>query len=696
MRRFIFNRMAWAVLTGVLSVTALATPPQPVELTFRPPASEDNPFARDLRAEVITPSGKSLQLPAFFLGDGLFAVRARADETGQYRLGPVMETKGGVSTPLAITPTTRDGQSAREIQLLPQVTGFGGRPARLLLGNGQTYVPVGANVAWAESGRVDYHLHALAEFGREGLNWMRIWMAHWTALNLDWLPPDLGKSPAPGALDLRVAADWDRIVAAAEEHGVYLQIVLQHHGQYSTSNDSNWKENPWNAANPGGFLQKPAEFFTSPVARRITELKYRYIVARWGYSPAVLSWELFNEVHWTDAFRLEHDEAVVARWHAEMAAYLRSVDPYHHLVTTSTENLHSPIYAQLDYFQPHNYASNLLAGPRAFQVPPDELDRPVFYGEMGDDHATISKAQKDSGIAIVPPVWASVMGQGRYPGQPWLGWDLLRTGRLAELGAVARFLAATGLGARDGLVPFSPTLDCAVKVPLVVEAGEAWQREAAPEITLPLDGREPVELARVPATYVGAPESIADGYPARVTYHVNFSQEATLHARVSGVDAKAREAAIAISVDGREVARKSWAAHASDSPTGGTPVEIPFSVAAGRHTIVVENPGVPGWFELSGIDFGVEIPVIAAVGRRGPDFIAVWLWHRTGVFALVPPAAVGGTLKIDDVPAGVWRVTWWDTLKGVPAAASVVTHAGGRLEIPVPPIDRQAAVVLTR
>lgn len=80
----------------------------------------------------------------------------------------------------------------------------------------------------------------------------------------------------------------------AERHGIYFQLVLQHHGQYTTTN-SNWDENPWNAEN-GGFLNTPEEFLTSERAKELTRRKYRYIMARWSYSPQIMAWELFNEV----------------------------------------------------------------------------------------------------------------------------------------------------------------------------------------------------------------------------------------------------------------------------------------------------------------------------------------------------------------------------------------------------------------
>jgi hypothetical protein len=53
-------------------------------------------------------------------------------------------------------------------------------------------------------------------------------------------------------------------------------------------------------------------------------------------------------------------------------------------------------------------------------------------------------------------------------------------------------------------------------------------------------------------------------------------------------------------------------------------------------------------------------------------------------------------LRLADVPPGAWRVVWWDTLNGVPSPAAVINHPGGWLELPVPPINRHAAVALTR
>jgi len=101
-------------------------------------------------------------------------------------------------------------------------------------------------------------------------------MNDWDGKNLDW------PKPGPfGQLNLSVAQKWDAIVSAAEQSGVFFQMTLQHHGQYSSSVDPQWNANPYNTAN-GGFLTNPAQFFTNVTAKALTKRKLRYAVARWA------------------------------------------------------------------------------------------------------------------------------------------------------------------------------------------------------------------------------------------------------------------------------------------------------------------------------------------------------------------------------------------------------------------------------
>ncbi len=689
--------MIFAAAAGLVS-RSLAAVTQPVMFLFSVPEDARNPFSRELWAEVVTPAGRTLTLPVYFAGEGKFAVRTRADEQGVYSIGKVTERADGKSVEVAAVVSGSGRRVVKQLQTLPAVRLDPGDRRRFVLSDGREYVPVGANLAWAPGGRLGFYRKAFADFQKQGLNWTRVWMCHWGGLNLDWLDDSRGASPTPGMLDLRVAAEWDRLLTQAEERGVYVQLVLQHHGQYTTGANPNWAQNPWNVAN-GGFLKTPGEFFTSPVAREITRRKYRYIVARWGYSPAILAWELFNEVHWVDALTKDKDVAAVAAWHSEMAAHIRSVDVHGHLITTSTEELHSPIYAAMDYYQPHLYSPDMIASPQRFDVKPAQLDRPVFYGEVGDDHMRVSDRLKKSGQLIVPPVWAGLMGDARYAAQPWLGADLIATKRLGELGAVAKFSSVMYSNGRDRdmLTGFSPRIETASHRRLVLTPGQHWQRRAIAMIQVPTDGRYSADVAELPHFLVGAPESVADGFSPKVSFRVELAN--AVSARLVIADGGVKGAVVQVRVDGRVVAEERWEPiePVARGKAAKRPREIALQLMAGTREIVIENTGGLDWIEFGSLDLGVTAPVVAAVGKRTEDFLALWVWRQDGVFAeQMPPTVRDGVLIVDDVAAGEWRVTWWDSIKGVPSTAESVVHAGGALRISIPPIARHAALVLER
>ncbi len=61
-------------------------------------------------------------------------------------------------------------------------------------------------------------------------------------------------------------------------------------------------DSPCNIKN-GGPLEKLIDYFTNPKAQKANYDRLRYLVARYGYSPNVFVWELWNEVDGNDAFR---------------------------------------------------------------------------------------------------------------------------------------------------------------------------------------------------------------------------------------------------------------------------------------------------------------------------------------------------------------------------------------------------------
>jgi hypothetical protein len=273
--------------------------------------------------------------------------------------------------------------------------------------------------------------------------------------------------------------------------------------------------------------------------------------------------------------------------------------------------------------------------------------------------------------------------------QPWNGWQILDQGRQDELGAVFRFQAINRVTTQGDLKPFSAAVECRERMPLRIFAGQFWHRRAAPDFTFPVDGTEPIEASDVPSVLVGSAASRADGYPGEETFHLNLPRQARMLAHIySTAEAGG---SLKVSVDGQVVASHAWAG----GKVTPEPAQVAFAVPAGSHILRLENPG-PDWIGISSIDLGMDTSAIGLIGRRNDHFIEAWLWNRPNLYLSPPYPGVKGVVELRDVPTGSWKVTWWDTQKGVAAPPTVVVHPGGSLRIETPPIERHAALVLTR
>ena len=330
------------------------------EAAYAPASAPANPFDADeidVRAEFVSPGGVTVEVPAFWyqgyerslvggnerltpVGEPHFLVRFTPERPGRWRWRWVVRRGDAiVALPYAalqVTPARAPGfirVSRRD-------------PRYLAFDDGSPYFAIGENTGWYDrrcSFAYDDWFGHLAE---QGANFGRIWMSSWT-FGIEW--DDTGLGDYTNRLDR--AWQLDRVVEEAERDGIYVMLSLLNHGAFSSFFNSAWADNPYNVAN-GGPLANPAQFFTDPTARSLFARRLRYIVARWGWSTHIQSWELWNEVDLTDGY----NSAAVTAWHADMAARLRALDPYDHLVTTSHAFLSDANLLQnggLDFSQRH-------------------------------------------------------------------------------------------------------------------------------------------------------------------------------------------------------------------------------------------------------------------------------------------------------------------------------------------------------
>ncbi len=176
----------------------------------------------------------------------------------------------------------------------------------------------------------------------------------------DWLFEDPAGCPRPEAVRY-----WDRLIRLCEHWGVRLLAVFW--DTYHLYRE--WKRHPY--GRPGGVLGRPEDFCTSPAAIEAQKRRIRFFVDRWGGSPALFGYDLFNELFpgWGGSPLDQH------RWVAELAAFTKACElerwGRRHLITVSpfggipTEEYREIFFQhpELDFVSPHIYAFGSIDNP---------------------------------------------------------------------------------------------------------------------------------------------------------------------------------------------------------------------------------------------------------------------------------------------------------------------------------------------
>ncbi|MFO7820864.1 MAG: cellulase family glycosylhydrolase [Lentisphaeria bacterium] len=192
------------------------------------------------------------------------------------------------------------------------------------------YIKLAPFSQWQDEG-IGVYRRMFPKLAAAGVNTVEVWMSSWW-LALEWI------NDAPGFHGVGYYNQYrawvlDELLRLAEDNGIYLIMVLNNHGKFSTFCDREWARNPYNKKN-GGWLSKADHYFTGERARQAFKNTADYIVARWGYSPNVLCWKLFSEINLTGSSKQSHRKPFMKKWHDEMAKYIKRIDPYNHLITT--------------------------------------------------------------------------------------------------------------------------------------------------------------------------------------------------------------------------------------------------------------------------------------------------------------------------------------------------------------------------
>jgi len=664
-----------------------------IETSFQLPEVKGDPFDYEkvnVQVTMKQPDGTTVDVPCFFDGGTTWRMRYTPNASGQY----------------SVVSVKLNREIAHEEKLEKKDWNVSGEPipgfvriergdhTRFVFDNGVHFFPLGHNQAWHTDKQPDTP-DLFAKMHEAGENWSRVWMTAWDGKNLDWRAD--GKPGKLGEIDLEAAKKWDAIVTAAEKNNIYFQMVLQHHGQYSSKEgyrfsgnvNPNWETNPYNAKN-GGFLQTPESFFINSQSRALTKRKLYYILARWGYSPNIMAYELFNEVEGTDAAKGKMWDDI-ALWHREMALFLRQYDGYRHLLTTSSLPAippESPIWETVDYFQAHAYPSDVITalGPTEM-VKGKKPDKPTFTGEFGP-----ADLKDSDGAYLHAGLWASMMRGEGGAAQYW-DWDNVEKNNLySHFKAASGFMTASGLAGQNGLTSLSLPVSTSQKADLRFGPGGGFVAANQTEFVVGEAGAPP-GMDKFPAYLQG--QAHRDMIPKPLTFQVTYTQPGKFRV-VLGQIARAG-AHLKIGVDGKAVERDFPSS--SQDHAAGAEATIQADVPAGAHAITVENTG-RDWATVREFVFTDYAPALAAKARIGKDYAAAWVYHRSQWDAPKDASLTGasGRILLTGLQPGRYRATWWDTREGRSLDATDLTVSKDKesATLATPAVSRDVALYVTK
>jgi hypothetical protein len=403
------------------------------EATFTIGATYSNvydPSVVAVDAEITKPSGGTVNFPCFYYVPCSFAAESAsfwqatentAAATWMLRFAPteegtysirikVTESGSTISYSLPQTFTTTPSSNKGFIRLDNANRQF------MRFDNGKPYYPIGTNVAWNDQRLTQYYSDFFSNIPSGGMTWTRYWLTDFARQALEWKSNHWsGWYNGLGKYSQKAAALLDNVLATCAAKDAYMQLVLQHHGQFSTAVNAQWADNPYNSAN-GGLFSSAANFFNSTAAKTQTKHQYRYIVARWGYSTNIMAWEFFNEVNYTDG-----NHADIDAWHDEMSQYLKGLDIHNHLTTTSTHEANSLLVsmdnnASLDQLQFHYYGTNLETSVlSAAQTLDGLVTKPLLSGEFG--YSNSNYLNDNTGDHLRKTLWVNMFN--RIPTTYW-------------------------------------------------------------------------------------------------------------------------------------------------------------------------------------------------------------------------------------------------------------------------------------
>ncbi|MGC8828207.1 MAG: DUF5060 domain-containing protein [Verrucomicrobiia bacterium] len=689
-------------------------------------ATYDNPFDSEdisLDANIILPDSQTITVPGFFKrnysrrldqnnealspeSEGEWCVRFAPFKTGTHQITIVAKDRTGLvkSGPIRFVVAKSDERGFIRISK---------RDKRFFeYDNGESFYPIGANICWAGGrGTFDYDVW-LKKFGENGCNFGRLWLApHWTTFALD-RPGKYEEGRGIGMFDQANAQRIDYVLEQAQKNGINLKLCIESFNVLRRkSGYPEWERTPHNVAN-GGILKEPIEFWTNPEMERIFKNKLRYLVARYGAYANLMSWEFWNEVDIISDYNVE----LVKNWHQKMATYLRSIDPYKHLITTSFANTRGEpmidLLPEIDYVQTHHYGSPdiVLTINKTHKIK-SSYGKPHYVGEIGADAGGPRSREDRAGYQVHDPMWISLAIGCSGAAQCWWWDNLIQPNDLYYLyKPFASFIKGIDFPAEhfkpaNAQVYWKKPPLPPERYDLIIEGGPvSWgETEFNKPKTVKIDRTGVKSGLPVAGILHGTVNHPTKHNP--ITFEVSLPYETTFVVEIGGVSGYGG-AGLEIILNGKKVLQKDF----SDTDNSNETItkyagEYQIKVPAGKNTIIVNNPGKDWVMASYKFKNAVEKnrPPLFVWGLNGEKTSLIWIrnefgsWERLCAKKQEEQRVDSTFLTMTGLKQGGYQVEIWDTWgKNPPQKIEAKVGRDGELRIDLPQIQHDIAVKLIR
>lgn len=592
-------------------------------------------------------------------------------------------------------------------------------PRYLAFDSGALFFTVGLNLAWVPKYTIEGYQDWFEKLSKAGGNFARVWITQGRVLET--------KQSGLGRYDANMAAYFERVLELAQADGIRVMLTLNAPGMFG---GSWWKDNPYNAAN-GGPVQQKLDYVKNPVAIQYHERRLRYMVARYSAFTSLAFWELWNEQ--------EHVGGVPDQWNKRESEYLKKVDPYQHLVTTSSGEDCAGVWPMpsIDLSQVHLYGAGSWAhfdeAVAMIASSYSAYGKPFMVGEFGvtwdwnnNGESGVDKAAK--GTELHNAMWTSAMTGCAGTAMTWWWIDYIDPHNLWHLfTGISRFSETIPWVSRD----FQPLrVDSPMKPSSAGGAGDAKQTWQDMQVPLTpawaLAPDVPIKINANGSAYPAVPAMMFSPYKRSLyrptVLKVNLPRPSTMVLNIKKVSVSTD---LKISVDGKLAREYKFVAAPGAADAESITLNKKYSIyqavlnkdikvdlSAGEHTIRIENM-TGDWVDIGSLTFiGArssrysDLRTYAMQDETTGDTIAWMLdpdsnWKNdnhidglTGALRTWQGAVL--SIPMPKSAVGSYNVQWWDMRSGEVIAQETGDVQQGVLKLHAPTFERDVAVHVYR